>query len=85
MAFFTFFKTDFMNTDPKRQVPTEEGSNNDPNLRDESAPQPGIETISNSDYDDDNQELTRTAVDDFRTDVDRDPNADKTFDEVDEE
>lgn len=73
-----------MNTDPKRQVPTEKGEHNDPNLRDESAPQPGIGTISNSNYDDDNQELTETAKDDFRED-DNDPNADKSFDEVNKE
>ena len=38
-------------TDPRRNMPTEKGRNNDPNLRDESAIQPGINTISNSDYD----------------------------------
>lgn len=74
-----------MNTDPKRQVPTEKGDRNDPNLRDESAPQPGIETISNSDYDDDNQKLTETAKDDFRTENDKDADADKRFDEMNED
>ena len=73
-----------MNTTKRRNQPTEEGRNNDPNLRDESAAQPGINTVSNSDYDDDNEELTKTAADDFREEDDFDPNADRSFDEVDE-
>jgi pyocin large subunit-like protein len=71
--------------DPRRNQPTEEGRNHDPNLRDESAIQPGVNTISSSDYDDDNEELTKTAEDDFRTEDDFDPNADPSFDEIDEE
>ena len=54
-----------MATDPKRNTPTEKGRDNDPNLRDETAIQPGVSTVSNSDYDNDNDELTRTAADDF--------------------
>jgi hypothetical protein len=72
-------------TDPSRNKPTEAGKNDDPNLRDESAFQPGVSTVSNSGYDDDNQELTKTAADDFREQNDQDPNADRSFDEVDEE
>jgi len=72
-------------TDPRRNRPTEEGRNNDPDLRDESAAQPGINTVSSSDYDDDNEELTKTAADDFREEDDFDPNADRSFDEIDEE
>jgi len=71
-----------MNTnDPHRNEPAEKGGKNDPNVRDESAAQPGISTVSNSDYDDDNQQLTETAKDDFRTTDHKDPNADKRFDE----
>ena len=70
-------------TDPRRNKPTEEGRNNDPNVRDESAAQPGISTVSNSDYDDDNEELTETAKDDFREDNDADAKPDPSFDEVD--
>ncbi|HWI92265.1 MAG TPA: hypothetical protein VNT20_13370 [Flavisolibacter sp.] len=66
-----------------RNQPTEEGRNNDPNLRDESAAQPGINTVSNSDYDEDNEKLTKTAADDFRTKDDSDSHADPSFDEVD--
>lgn len=72
-----------MTTDPKRNTPTEKGRDNDPNLRDETAIQPGVSTVSNSDYDNDNDELTRTAADDFRTEDDTDSHADPSFDEVD--
>lgn len=71
-----------MNTnDPHRNEPAEKGRNNDPNVRDESAAQPGINTVSSSDYDDDNQQLTETAKDDFRTRDHKDPDADKRYDE----
>ena len=72
-------------TDPRRNQPTEKGRDNDPDLRDESAAQPGTSTVSDSKYDDANQELTKTAADDFREDDDSDPNAERSFDEVDEE
>lgn len=74
-----------MNTDPKRNEPAEKGRNDDPNLRDESAAQPGINTVSSSNYDDDNEKLTKTAADSFRTEADHHPNADQTYDEADEE
>jgi len=73
------------NTDPDRNQPTEKGKDKDPNLRDESAFQPGVNTASNSNYDDANQKLTRTAADDFRKTQDSHPNADPRFDEVDKE
>ena len=74
-----------MNTkDPGRNEPTEKGTDNDPNLRDESAAQPGVSTVSDSDYDEDNEELTRTAAGDFREEDDADPNADRSFDQTDE-
>jgi hypothetical protein len=73
-----------MNTiDPRRNVPTEKGNDNDPNLRDESAAQPGINTVSSSEYDDDNEELTKTAADDFREDDNDSGKPDPSFDEVD--
>ena len=69
-------------TNPGRNQPTEKGKDNDPNLRDESAAQPGISTVSNSKYDKDNDKLTETAADDFREKED-DAHADPSFDEVD--
>ena len=71
-----------MNTDPRRNKRGEEGRNEDPDLRDESASQPDINTVKSSD-DDDNEQLTRTAADDFRTTDDSDRGADPSFDEVD--
>lgn len=70
-------------TDPKRNQPTEEGKRNDPNVRDESAIQPGVNTVSSSSYDKDNEELTKTAADDFRENNNSDAHADPSFDEVD--
>jgi len=67
--------------EPRRQEATEAGRNEDPKLRDESAQQPGVNTISTSDYDKENEELTETAKDDFRPDTEKDKNADKRFDE----
>ena len=67
--------------DPKRNKPADEGRNDDPNVRDESAFQPGMNTVSSSDYDDDNEKLSRTAADNFREDSEGDEKADPTFDE----
>ena len=74
-----------MKKELRRNEPAEKGENNDSNLRDESALQPGISTVSNSNNDDDNEELTRTATDDFREEKNVDRNSDPTFDEVDNE
>lgn len=68
-------------TDPKRNRPADEGKQNDPNIRDESAVQPGVSTLSSSKNDDVNQHLTRTASDDFTEDSEGDEQADKRFDE----
>ncbi|MFL5740550.1 MAG: hypothetical protein ACJ75B_10065 [Flavisolibacter sp.] len=68
---------------PRRNEPAEEGRKNDPDLRDRSGVQPGTSTISKSETDEDNQELTKTGADNFRTDTEKDPNADPAFDEVD--
>jgi len=72
-----------MKADPKRNIPTEKGKDNDPNVRDETAIQPGVSTISNSQYDDSNNKLTKTAADDFRDKDESDVHADPSFDEVD--
>lgn len=69
------------NEDIERNRPADERRRNDPNIRDESAQQPGTNTMSSSDTDDVNQHLTRTASDDFRT-ARRDPRADPSFDEI---
>lgn len=66
--------------DTGRNRPTEKGRDNDPDLRDESAIQPGADTVSSSDTDPANQRLTRTSADSFRTEDD-DPQADRSFDE----
>jgi hypothetical protein len=71
--------------DVERNRPSEEGRNNDNQLRDDSGLQPGINTISSSDSDEANTRLTRTASDDFRTENFEDGTADKTFDEVGED
>ena len=68
----------------ERNRPVEQGRNDDPDIRDESAPQPGVNTMSPSKYDDDNQKLTKTAADDFRTGNQGDEHADPSFDEIDE-
>ncbi len=67
--------------DDQRNRPSDEGRRNDPHVREESAQQPGVNTYSSSDTDGVNQELTRTASDDFRTEP-RDPRADPSFDEI---
>ncbi|HJW15949.1 MAG TPA: hypothetical protein VJ499_02460 [Flavisolibacter sp.] len=64
----------------ERNRPAEEGRKNDPDLRDESAAQPGASTISSSNTDEENQHLTKTAGDSFRADS-PDKHADKKFDD----
>ena len=66
----------------ERNRPSEEGRNNDTYIRDDSALQPGTNTISSSDTDVANNELTRTASDDFRTENFEEGGADRTFDEA---
>ncbi len=76
-----------MNT-PKNEMDrnrsSDTGRGNDPNLRDDSALQPGISTVSDSESDDLNDDLSQTAGDDFTDDLE-DDDADATFEEVDEE
>lgn len=69
-----------------RNQPTEEGRRNDPVIRDDSAIQPGVQTNSGSPYDEDNQQVTRSAMGDSTlSEFDTDNNADPTFDQVDRE
>ena len=67
----------------ERNQPAEDGRKNDPDLRDRSDMQPGVSTMSSSPTDAANQQLTKTAADNFRT-TDFGTGADKKFDEVDE-
>ncbi len=72
--------------EPARNRPTEEGRRNDPFVRDDSAIQPGVQTNSDSDFDEENQDVTLSSMDDSNlTQFDIDDNADATFDEIDEE
>lgn len=63
-----------------RNRPSETGSNNDPELRDETASQPGISTISSAENDGANNSLTETASDDFE-ESEFGEGADEAFDE----
>jgi hypothetical protein len=67
--------------DVERNRPAEKGRDNDPHIRDESAEQPGVNTMSGSDTDDANEKLTKTAGDNFREKAAGDEHADKRFDE----
>jgi len=51
----------------ERNRPADKRRNNDPNVREESAQQPGVNTYSSSNHDQGNQSLTETAADNFRT------------------
>lgn len=66
--------------DITRNRPTEKGRRNDPALRDEDARQGG-NTMSTSETDSANENLTRTTSDSFREDREGDEQADKRFDE----
>ncbi len=68
--------------DPSRNRPSNEGMGNDPNLRDESAAQPGISTMSGSDTDYSNEETTQS-VSDIPETSDFDDDADDDLDEED--
>ncbi|HEX2536336.1 MAG TPA: hypothetical protein VHK69_21490 [Chitinophagaceae bacterium] len=50
-----------VNPDPIRNRPSDEGRRNDPHIRDESAQQPGVNTMSSSDTDDLNNQVTKTS------------------------
>jgi hypothetical protein len=84
-VFLNCYKNGHMEDKDKieRNRPSEEGRKNDPDLRDESAAQPGASTISGSETDEDNQHLTKTAGDSFRPEM-PDKTADEKFDDADE-
>ena len=69
--------------DLPRNHPTEEGRNNDPDMRDDSAIQPGVQTVSDSRYDDNNQNTTSSALSDGTiSEFDTETNADPAFDDM---
>ncbi len=74
-----------INVNPDRNRPSSEGNSNDPNLRDESAAQPGISTVSSSDTDYANQETTQSVSDDPETSDFDDELDDEDFDDEEEE
>ncbi|TCJ12427.1 hypothetical protein EPD60_14215 [Flaviaesturariibacter flavus] len=65
--------------DIERAHPADEGRRDDPNIRDESGAQPGVNTMSGSSYDRDNQRTTKSAGDGYKTPFGKD--ADKAFDD----
>ena len=67
--------------DPSRNRPSSEGIGNDPNLRDDSAAQPGISTVSTSDTDYENQETSQSVSDDPDTSDFDDELDDEDFDD----
>ncbi|HEX2608484.1 MAG TPA: hypothetical protein VHK91_13945 [Flavisolibacter sp.] len=71
-----------VSNDPGRNRPSDKGTQNDPFIRDESAHQPGVNTMSSSDTDDLNNDLTETAGDDFRENK-NDSKADADFEDID--
>jgi hypothetical protein len=71
--------------DPGRNRPSSEGESNDPNLRDASAAQPGVSTISSSDTDYLNQETTQSVSDDPDTSDFDDELDDKDFEDDEED
>ena len=69
-----------------RNRPTEEGRRNDPDIRDDSAIQPGVQTISESKYDDDNQSVSSSAMGSSTiSEADTRNDEDPTFEDVDRE
>lgn len=69
--------------DPKRNKSADEGNNDDPQLRDDSAIQPGVNTVSTGKNDEDDQQLTETSADDYKTTDKTEAKPDRTFDQVD--
>jgi hypothetical protein len=89
ISFYEILKTFFMSinvNDPGRNRPASEGIGNDPNLRDESAAQPGVSTMSDSDTDYLNEETTQSVSDNPGTsDFDDDELSDKDFEDDEED
>ncbi len=68
-----------------RNEPTEEGRRNDPEKRDDSAIQPGVQTVSDSSYDESNQHVTSSSMSDGTiSEFDTDTKADPAFDDMNE-
>ena len=67
--------------DPIRNRPADEGRNNDPNLRDDSGQQPGVNTMSSSEIDDDFDAETEDVLQNEPV-RDFEDNADPAFDEI---
>ena len=63
----------------RRDRPVEEGRRNDPDLRDETGTQPGVNTMSSSKYDQENQRPSKSAADGYKTPFGSD--ADKAYDD----
>lgn len=85
-TFFLFPKTFNMNEDKDitRNRPSDEGRRNDPDMRDETATQPGVQTISPSSGDEANQAVTGSAMQGSETtQFDTDDRADPTLDDID--
>jgi len=70
--------------DPGRNRTSDEGIGNDPGLRDESAAQPGISTVSDSDTDYQNEETISVSNDPDTSDFDDDLD-DEDFDDEDDD
>jgi hypothetical protein len=68
---------------PKRNEPADIEKNSDPNLRDDSGLQPGIQTVSDSDNDDANENVTKTSSGNFSETTRTEYNADPAFDDMD--
>ncbi len=66
-----------------RNRPAEEGKDNDPYIRDESAVQPGVQTISEGPNDEANENVTKTASDNLDPRSEFGKGADPAFDEID--
>jgi len=66
----------------ERNQPSEEGRDNDPQVRDESAPQPGVNTMSKSGTDRANEQLTKTTIEGDRPEDSSDQKRDARFDEI---
>ena len=79
--FFSMVNMEKNKSDIVRNTPAEKGRDNDPNLRDRSGIQPGVSTISNSNSDELNEEISKTASDNFNED-DFGKDADTAFDEI---
>ena len=79
--FLSFLKKHMEQDDLKRNQPADEGRRNDPNVRDETAIQPGVSTISRSKTDDANQDVTRSGMDNQGAGKE-DDHADPAFDET---